>query len=119
MSETNGSGLSFPTLELGGKLYVVKFTRGGLLYRLNKNGAELNLGGPKSIAATIDLLYAALWNQFVGTEEQLADLVFTEDKMVLVGEILGDALKKVFPPTPTPAAVPADQPAAKPLEQLQ
>jgi len=112
MSQTNGSGLQFPTLELGGKTYIVKFTRGGLIYRLNKNGAELDLYGPKRIAANIDLLHAALWGQFEGTAEGLADLVFAEDKLTLVGEILGEALKKVFPPTPKPAAAPADQPAA-------
>ena len=116
MSQTNGSGLEFPTLELGGKMYIVKFTRGGLLYRLNKNGAELNLGGPKTISATVDLLYAALWNQFQGTPEDLADLVFGEEKMLLVGQVLGEALKKVFPPTPIPAAAPADQPAAPPVQ---
>ena len=116
MSQTNGSGLQFPTLDLGGKTYIVKFTRGGLLYRLNKAGANLgDLGGPKSLAMYIDLLHAALWDQYDGAPDQLADLIFSEDKMSLVGEVVNEALKKVFPP-PTPAAAPADQPAAPQLQ---
>ena len=100
MSQTNGSGLQFPTLELGGVTYIVKFTRGGLLYRLNKAGASMaDLGGQKSFAASIDLLHAALYGQFLGTPEELADLVLSEEKILQIGEVLGEALKKVFPPT--------------------
>lgn len=106
----NGSGIEYPTLELGGKTYVIKFTRGGLLYRMSKNGADpRDLAGPKSIAAVIDILHATLFGQFDGSPEQLADIVFSEGKFQASSDAVLDAVKKVFPPTQTVAGGTADQ----------
>lgn len=113
MSEHNGTGIEYPTIELGGKSYVVKFTRGALLYRLSKGGANIaDLGGPKSFSASIDVLHAVLGGQFSGTVEELAELVFGEGKIASVAQVIAEALGKVFPPTQVSAAGTADQPAA-------
>ena len=34
------TGVDYPTIELGGKMYTVKFTR-GLLYQLDKQGIKV------------------------------------------------------------------------------
>jgi len=113
MSDTNGTGVVYPTVELGGRIYVVKFTRGGILYRLSKAGVDLAaLGTVHGFATIIDTLHAALFGQYVGDAESLAELVLAEDKAEQVGEAVSEALKKAFPPIQTPAAGPADQIAA-------
>lgn len=106
MSETNGSGIVYPTITLGGVQYVVKFTRGGMLYRLSKSNVSISdvMGsGARSFAANIDMLHAALFGQFNGTAEDLAELVLTEGKILEAGEAVIEALKKVSPPTQTTA----------------
>ncbi len=113
MGETNGTGIEYPTIELGGREYTVKFTRGGILYRLNKNGANLSdLGGSKSFATLVDVLHAALFGQFNGTTDELAELIVAEEKILAADHAVSEALKKVFPPTQS-AAVAADSIAAK------
>lgn len=98
--EQIGTGIEYPTLELGGRTYVVKFTRGGLMYRLNRSGASFqDLGGTRSFATYIDILHAAFFGQYDGTAEDLADLVIVEGKFATVCEAINDAIKKVFPPT--------------------
>lgn len=103
---TEDTGIIYPTIELGGTTYTVKFTRGGLLYRLEKSGTAiadcLNLA---SFAKAIDLLHAALWGQFKGTAEDLAEIVLNEGKIAAVSLVLTEALKKVSPPTQSAAAV--------------
>ncbi len=114
MANLNGTGIQYPTLELGGVTYTVKFSRGGILYRLSKSGtnlSDLRAGSGKSFATVIDVLHAALFDQYMGDAESLAELVMSEDKIALASEVVSEALKKVFPPTPV-AAPPADQPAA-------
>ncbi len=114
MSETNGTGIIYPTVELGGRLYQVKFTRGGIMYRLSKAGVDLAmLGTTKGFATMIDTLHAALFGQYLGDAESLAELVLAEDKSVQVADAVTEALKKAFPPTQTPAAVTAENSAAK------
>jgi len=105
METINGSGVDYPTLELGGKVYTVKFTRGGLMYRVSKNGGSLaELIGNTSFAAIFDILTAALHGQYTGTAEQLADIAIEEDKLSEIREVLDKAIKKAFPPTQTVAA---------------
>lgn len=112
MSETNGSGIQYPTLELGGKTYVVKFTRGALLYRLGRKGLSFeHLMNGANFATIIDFLHAALSGQYQGTEEDLADVVLNEGKTLEVGAALAEAVKKASPSDPNPAAEPAGQPA--------
>lgn len=100
MENTNGTGITYPTLELGGKTYTVKFSRGGMLYRLSKTGTNLaDLKGQKSFATLVDVLHAALFGQYQGTSEELADLLLSEGKAMAAGEAVSEALKKAFPPT--------------------
>ena len=115
MSEQNGTGIIYPTLELGGKTYTVKFTRGGLLYRLSKSGAsfsDLISGSDKNFAACFDILYAALYGQYLGTVEDLVELAFAESKVEEVKTVVREAVKKAFPPTQTEAAGTVGQTAA-------
>lgn len=108
MSE-NGTGIIYPTIELGGKFYTVKFTRGGLLYRLSRSGTSLSdlTSGSKNFASVIDVLHAALYGQYAGTAEDLAELVLSENKTGELSMVIGEALKKVFPPTQVTAEVTA------------
>lgn len=109
---TNATGIEYPTLELGGKVYTVKFTRGGLMYRLNKAGTSMTaLGSDRSFSAYIDILHAALFGQFDGSPEDLAEIVMDESKFTTVAEAINEAIKKVFPPTQAPADGTAGQPA--------
>lgn len=113
---SNGTGIDYPTVELGGKTYTVKFTRGGLLYRLSKTGTNLAdlTGTGKRFSAVMDVLHAAFFGQYDGTVEELAELVFSEEKMTEVGAALDEALKKVFPVPPTAATESAEASAPKP-----
>lgn len=110
---TNATGIEYPTLELGGKLYTVKFTRGGLMYRLNKAGTSLAaLGSERSFSAYIDILHAALFGQYDGTPEDLAEIVMAEEKLPQLADAVNNAIKKAFPPSQAPAAGTAGLPAA-------
>ncbi len=100
---SNGTGIEYPTIELGGKTYTVKFTRGALLYRLSRKGSSLaDLGTSKNFGALIDILHAGLYGQYDGTPLELAELISNEDdwieKYKQVDVVVGEALKKVFPP---------------------
>lgn len=113
--DLNTSNIEFPKITLGGVEYVVKFTRGGMIYRMIKSGAnfaELRPGHPKFFSATVDALHAALFGQFTGTSEDLADLMVTENKVTECTAAILVAVGKVFPPTQ--AAPPVEDP--KPLE---
>ncbi len=114
---SNGTGIEFPTLELGGKTYTIKFTRGGFVYRLSKSGTDLNsLVKGRNFAAVMDVLFAALYGQFHGTVEDLAELVLVESKTAEVGLIVRDAIKKVFPPTIKPDVPVGDATQEAPIQ---
>ena len=116
MSETNGTGIEYPTIELGGKLYIVKFTRGGIMYRLSKAGVDITtLGTARGFSSIIDMLHAALFGQYLGDAESLAELVINENKTSVVSNAINEALGKAFPPTQTTAAG-AAEPAAAPVQ---
>ncbi len=113
---SNGTGIDYPTIELGGKTYTVKFTRGGLLYRLSKSGSSLaDLRTNKNFATLIDILHAALHGQYDGTSLELAELISSSDdwieKYKQMDEAINEAIKKAFPPTAsaTVAGVEADK----------
>jgi hypothetical protein len=109
----NGTGVDYPTLELGGKAYTVKFSR-GILYRMGKLGVVFN---PRvannqvtmSFTAVVDVMHAVIG--FEGTHEDLAELVY--DKRGDCVSALMVAWGKAFPPTPQ-----AQAPAEKPQEPL-
>jgi hypothetical protein len=111
---TNGSGVDYPTIELGGKTYTVKFSR-GLLYRMSKLGVVFapqvvpNPNDPSkkliqmSFVQIVDVLHVAIG--FEGTHEELAELVFEHRPQVI--DALMAAWGKAFPPAPLPQ-VPAE-----------
>ena len=113
MNELNGTGITYPTLELAGVTYTLKFTRGGMLYRLGKTGtsiSDMNAGGTKTIAAVVDVLHAALFGQFMGSPEDLANLLLEDlSKMREARAAIDIALGKVFPPSIIPAAATAGE----------
>lgn len=114
---SNGTGIEYPTLELGGKKYTIKFTRGGFVYRLSKSGTDLeSLVKGRNFAAVMDVLFAALWGQFDGSVEDLAELVLVESKTAEVGAIVRDAIKKVFPPTTKPDATAEEKTQEAPVQ---
>jgi hypothetical protein len=101
---SNGTGIDYPTIELDGKMYTVKFTRGALLYRLSKSGSSLaDLRTNKNFATLIDILHAGLYGQYDGTSLELAELISSGDDFVAkykqMDEVISEAIKKAFPPT--------------------
>ncbi len=107
------TGISYPTITLGGVEYTIKFTRGALFYRLSKAGVDLaDLANSKGFATMIDVLQVVITPTFHGDAEALADLVLTEGKSLDVGEGIRAALGKAFPPTQETAAQAAGTPAA-------
>lgn len=95
------TGIEYPTIELAGKSYELKFTRGALLYRISQRGMSISmLRDPvKRIAATFDILHAIIGDQFEGTPEDLASIAIDEDKLQDITESLKVALGKAFPST--------------------
>lgn len=77
----NGTGVEYPTIELGGKSYTVKFTR-STVYRLEKAGIKFNprfSNGGKTVnmqfAEVVDVLAVCIgWP--TNELEDLAELVF-------------------------------------------
>ena len=78
------SGIEYPTIELGGKTYTVRFDEAAM-YHLDKKGIRFNpqfLNGGKQIqmgfSNIVDVL--KLTTRFAGTEEELAALVWPKTK---------------------------------------
>ncbi len=106
------TGIDYPTIELGGKIYTVKFSR-AILYRMGKAGIELQ---PKpspipgmvqlGFSNLVDVLHAA--TGFEGTPEQLAELVY--EKRNEASTAIFTAWGKAFPlpqqVAPEPAGIP-------------
>jgi hypothetical protein len=119
----NGTGVVYPTIELGGVTYELRITRGALLYRISKNQVDMNDLGKdadprKRVAAVFDVLHAIIADKFQGSVEDLADVVIAEGKMkeATVG-VLG-AVGKVFPPA-EPATPAVEATPEKPTEVVQ
>ena len=117
--ENNGTGILYPTIELGGATFTLRFTRGALLYRLSRRGvttADLNVPA-KSFGALVEVLHATMEPQFLGTHEQLAEIMEAAgiDKLRAYRAAVDEALGKVFPPIARPAA--ETKPEAAPLTQ--
>ena len=111
-----GSGQEYPTLEIGGVKYTVKFSR-GLLYRMGKAGVVfapqvINQGTAVTMPfhQLVDVLTMAI--SWPGDNESLAELVYP---------IRGDAVAalmqawgKAFPaPRPTLQETPATREAVQ------
>ncbi|MGC2152632.1 MAG: hypothetical protein WA618_11350 [Terriglobales bacterium] len=116
MNEQKVTGVEYPTITLGGVKYLLRFTRGALLFRLSEMGVRLadRTDPIKSVATITKILSACLEPRFAGTFEELTELLLEEGKMREAGVVINDALGKVFPPTQVPAAAGAE---AKPAVQ--
>ncbi len=116
MSHNNGSGIEFPTIELGGRRYTVRFSRSSL-YRMEKLGIKFQVKvkalpdqpgmvqREMTFAQVVDMLYIA--TGFEGTVEELAELVTPEKTQEGFEKIMA-AWGKAFPPPPL---VPLREPA--------
>lgn len=116
------TGIEYPTIDLQGVAFTLKFTRGGLLYRLSKTGTQLSdmrAGGTRSFSALIEVLHAALYGQFIGTCDQLAEIVHEagREKILEARIAIDAALGKVFPSTMAATATGLREESPKP--QLQ
>jgi hypothetical protein len=106
------TGAEYPTIELGGKQYELKFTR-GLQYRLEKAGNAFNPVFTKttstlSLANLIDTLHMMIG--FEGTHEELTEIAF--DKRDEISAKLIESWGKVV--LPSLQARKSAQAAAKP-----
>ena len=85
------TGVDYPTIELGGKTYEVKFTR-GLLYQLDKQGIKFNPqfannSATCGLSAIVDTLRLAIG--FEGSSEELAELVYDKRDEALTALVNG------------------------------
>lgn len=85
------TGVDYPTIELGGKTYEVKFTR-GLLYQLDKHGIKFNPqfannSATCGLSAIVDTLRLAIG--FEGSAEELAELVYDKRDEALTALVNG------------------------------
>jgi hypothetical protein len=90
--EPIGSGVEYPTIELGGKTYPVKFSEYAQ-YKLSKQGiafAPAFIDGGKAyrigFANLVDVL--ALCIEWHGTIEELCKIVYPKAKRDEVGQVL-------------------------------
>lgn len=121
MDEKEMTGQEYPTIELGGKAYELKFTR-GMIYRLDKMGIVfapvIRQTGPNTTETTvklsnlIDTLHVVIG--FQGTSEELAELAF--DKRDELTFKLTDAWRKVVLPSMQARAAAAQQRIAEAAE---
>ena len=115
MNETNGTGVEYPQLTLGGVTYTLKLTRGQLMYRFSKRNISMGLRvGQAGIAMLADQLHAMIQGAYFGSPEDLLEMILGEDKLKETANAVDEAIKKVFPPPiqAATAAAPADAPQA-------
>jgi hypothetical protein len=118
MENSNGTGIEYPTLELGGKTYTIKFS-GSALYRLEKNRVEIafekaaNGGAALKLTQMVDILHPMI--NFPGAHDELAELVFPVRQEALNAILL--ALGKAFPPAERPLKADETTPAPPPSIQ--
>jgi hypothetical protein len=107
-NHTNHTGIEYPTIELGGKTYIVKFSR-GILYRLGKAGVDIRT--TRGLGDTINMPFTQLVDAyhvviaFEGTHEELAELLFDKKGDALTKLIL--AVGKTLPAAPIKLQEPA------------
>lgn len=107
MESMNGTGITYPEIELGGKKYVVKFTR-GLIYRMGKAGIDFRpvvTQGSITVpfSTLVDVLHMAI--TFEGTPEDLAEVLYDKRNEAMTALI--GAWAKMLPPVrlaPEPGA---------------
>ncbi len=108
------TGISYPTITLGGIEYTIKFTRGSLLYRLTKIHFDpTDLSRALTFAKAVDALHALITPTFPGSPEELADAILDNDLSTQqIADSIREALGKAFLPTQEKAAETAGNPAA-------
>jgi hypothetical protein len=117
MDNTNGSGVEYPKITLGGVEYTLKASKAVLTFRFSKYGIPFNRFGPSAGAVLAEQLWAFLLGQYFGSAESLFEMMFNEGKLREVAFAVDEAVKKVFPPQ-VPAA-PAAKLEADPEVPLQ
>ena len=110
MDNTNGSGIQWPQITLGGVTYTLKVTKGSLTFRFSKYSIPFRRFGPTAGAVLAEQLWAILLGQYFGSAESLFEMMFDENHLAAVAAAVDEAVGKVFPP-PTAAPV-AAQPEA-------
>jgi hypothetical protein len=111
--DKNGSGVIYPTVELGGVMYTLRLTQGIARFRLSDAGlGALEFAGARQFASLCKALHILLDGQFPGSVDQLSELVHNENKLVQVDQAIGLAIKKASGPQN-----PATGEASKPLTQ--
>jgi hypothetical protein len=114
MSQLNGTGVTYPTIELGGVTYELKVTREAAIYRVGKNGlnfSDLNEQAKRPVAVA-DFMHVMMDPRFQGSAEDVFTLIMKEGKIGEATAAVFTALGKVFPsPIKTAAAVAGDQPS--------
>jgi hypothetical protein len=112
----NGTGIIYPTIELGGVTYELKLTRDRIRFRMSDAGcniSDLRVVGVRSFAVIVRFLHCLISPTFAGTIEDLAEVIGGEEKLQEASLFLAEAIKKAFPPT-LQAAPPAEAPKYQP-----
>ncbi len=113
MSTSNGTGIDYPTIELGGVTYTLKFTRGDFAFRLSDNGINMfdRVNPTKNLAANVKILHMFLTPQFPGTYSDLAEFLIDEKKVLEAATVINAAMGKVFPLPTVAATVTGEKPS--------
>lgn len=122
MDKTGSGVTTFPTIELGGQTYTLKFSRGAMQFGISKRGINtLDLNFPaKRFACSVELIHIVIEESFRvpflgpdgvqfkdaegnllsvgGTVKDLATLIVDEGKIDVCCAAIREALLKVFPP---------------------
>ena len=114
MSELMQTGIEYPTITLGGVAYELRLSRHVLAFRLSKRGLTLAdlRSGARQLSALYEVLHAMISDRYLGSVEDLVELVASEEKQRAVDQAVAAVIKKAFP---LPVATPAGEP--KPLTQ--
>ena len=80
------TGVEYPTIELGGKEYTIRFTR-ALFYKMGKAGIKFNPQVTSTMVQVpfhelVDVMKLAI--DFQGTEEELAEMLFDKRDQVVM-----------------------------------
>ena len=92
MSTANGTGIDYPTIDLGGKTYTIKYTRAAV-YDLSKAGVNLQ-GKQIPFHQIVDAMHILI--EFPGTQRELAELL--HGRVQEAWDKMNIAAGKIMPP---------------------
>lgn len=107
--------MTYPTVELAGQKYVVKFRCGDAIRLKAEHGIDLfalqseKMRGTDGVDSIIKLLRAGLAHQVTYSVEELSDMI-PLDQIRAIDKIVAEAIKKAFPTPTTAAPAPAETP---------